>query len=95
MPKFTPIDSEDTQELRKNLDLPITKELRYMTKSEEIWKEHKVLGYHIVTEYLPSKTKSLVISVELLGVIRILAPYFSHMQKPSFVEDMETQIESL
>ena len=93
MAKFSPISVHDTQETRKQFDLPITKSLRYMSKTDGVWHETCVIDYVPVTEYLPSKTPSLLITLEEGDKIRILGPYFAQMQKPSFVEDMETQTE--
>jgi len=92
---FIPISEHDTEGLRRILDLPITKGLRYMRKEGGIWKENKVIDYEIVEEYSPSKTASLLITIEDNTQIRILGPYFAHMQKSSFVEDMEAQSESI
>ena len=77
---------------RKELDLPVTKELRYMHKQDVNWLEEKVISYQVVDMYYPSGTKSLMITLENKEKIRILHPYFAHMQKPSFVEDMQKEV---
>lgn len=40
--KFTPINENDTKELRKDLDLPITKTLYYMLKTKDGDKRKKL-----------------------------------------------------
>jgi hypothetical protein len=74
--KFTPINENDTKELRKDLDLPITKTLYYMLKTKDGYKRKKVKDYRIVETYLPSGTPSLQVTYTGGKVIRILAPFF-------------------
>lgn len=86
---FHPICDNDTKELRKCLNLPIQKDLRYMHKCHGEWHEERVTGYEIVAVYMPSETSSLLVTTESGEKVRILAPYFAQMQSPSFVQDME------
>lgn len=89
MANFEPISSNDTKELRKELGLPITKALRYMKHTDrDSYTEIGVKDYDVVEQYQPSGTHSLMVTLETDEKIRILAPFFAHMQKPSFVEDM-------
>lgn len=89
MAKFEAIGVNDTKELRKELGLPMTKALCYMKhiKRDE-YVPINVLDYEIVEQYQPSGTYSLKITLDSKEEIRILAPFFAQMQKPSFVEDM-------
>lgn len=89
MANFEPISGNDTKELRKELGLPITKALRYMKHvNGDSYNAIGVKDYVVVEQYQPSGTHSLTVTLETGEEIRILAPFFSHMQKPSFVEDM-------
>lgn len=82
--------TEEEKELRKKLGLPVTKELRYMQHTKSgAYEEYPVTAFRIVDQYFPSETYSLMIALEDGQEIRILAPYFAQMQKPSFVDDME------
>lgn len=81
--------SDEEKVLRKELQLPVTKPLRYMRRLSNLdYEEVEVTSYKIVDTYMPSETHSLEIVLETGEELRILAPFFSHMQKPSFVEDM-------
>lgn len=89
MAKFEPISENDTKELRKELGLPITKDLRYMKHANgDLYDAFNVKDYEVVEQYQPSGMHSLKVILESGEEIRILAPFFAHMQKPSFVEDM-------
>ena len=89
MANFEPISANDTKELRKELGLPITKALRYMKHAEgDSYNAYDVKDYVLVEQYQPSGTYSLKVTLDTDEEIRILAPFFAHMQKPSFVEDM-------
>lgn len=81
--------SDEEKTLRKELQLPVTKPLRYMRRLSNLdYEEVEVSDYRIVNTYMPSGTHSLDIVLETGENVRILAPFFSHMQKPFFVEDM-------
>lgn len=75
--------------LRKELGLPITKTLRYMKKKLGGYEEFEVSSLKIVDTYMPSGTHSLMITLANGEKVRILAPFFAHMQKSSFERDME------
>ena len=79
----------DTKELRKQLELPVTKKLRFMRKIDGKYNEIGVIGFKIVDTYMPSGTHSLEVILADESRERILAPFFAHMQKPSFIDDME------
>ncbi len=86
---FLAISEHDTKELRKELNLPITKPLRFMEhQADSTYKEFNVTDYQIVEVYQPSGTSSLAITLEDDRKIRIISPFFSHMQKVTFVQDM-------
>ena len=84
----------DSKELRKELGLPMTKELRYYAKEKDVWIESCVLGYEIVDTYMPSGTQSLLIELEDKSLVRILADYFVDMQKTTFLSDISGNAES-
>ena len=89
MANFEPISNQDTKELRKELGLPITKNLFYMKHiNGDTYKAIGVRDYQIIEQYQPSGIYSLKVTLETGDEIRILAPFFVHMQKSSFVEDM-------
>lgn len=94
-PVMSKIKVDDAEkERRKSLGLPVTKQLRYMTKDNSCnWEEVAVESYEIVDTYMPSGTHSLLIKLSTQEEVRILAPYFAEMQKPSFVEDMNKGLE--
>lgn len=81
--------SEEERTRRKSLDLPVTKPLRYMRYESGKYVEYPVVDYEIVEVYQPSGTPSLSITLNTGEHIRILSLYFSEMQKPSFVDDVE------
>ena len=87
--------SEKERLRRKELQLPVTKPLRYMKSERGEYIEIGVVDYEIVDTYMPSKTQSLIIKLVTGETIRILAPYFSHMQKPSFVDDMKKAFDDI
>lgn len=82
--EFNALNENDTAELRKRLDLPITKELRYFRKEKSNWVSYNVTGYEIVDTYQPSNTPSLLVSISSGEQIRIISDYFSEMQKNDF-----------
>ena len=82
--------SEEEKARRKALNLPVTKELRYMReKSVGQFAEYRVTEYEIVAVYMPSETPSLLLTLETGEQVRILSDYFSMMQKPSFERDVK------
>lgn len=84
--------TEEEKQRRRDLGLPVTKQLRYMRHLPDgSWQEILAdnYDYEIVDTYLPSGTHSLMITLETGEKIRILQPYFVQMQAPSFVEDMK------
>ncbi len=85
---FTPLNETDTKELRKELDLPITKSLRYMIHNENSYEEISVINYEVVDRYAPSMTASLIVTLSSGETKQVLAPFFAQMQKPSFIDDM-------
>ncbi len=91
--EFIALSENDTKELRKELGLPIYKPLRYMKKVNAEWQEIAVKSYEVVDIYMPSGTHSLAVTLLNGDKIRIIQDYFSEMQKPSFVEDMNKQVE--
>lgn len=82
----------DSENLRRLLGLPITKELRYMKKTTTGFIPFEIANYQIVKWYTDSNAASLEITLANGCVIRILGDYFSHMQKPSFEKDMDTDL---
>lgn len=92
--------SDEEKQRRRDLGLPVTKQLRYMKYIEGgEWQEILVdnYDYEIVDTYMPSGTHSLMITLETGEKQRILLPYFVEMQSPLFVDDMRkmTQGEAL
>ena len=83
----------ENKDLRRKLGLPVTKKLRYMKRkvSGRIlgWEPIEVIDFKIVDTYMPSGTNSLEVTLVDGSSVRILAPFFAHMQKPSFEKDME------
>lgn len=82
----------NSENLRRLLGLPITKELRYMKKTATGFIPFEIANYQIVKWYTDSNAASLEITLANGCVIRILGDYFSHMQKPSFEKDMDTDL---
>lgn len=91
--EFISLSESDTRELRKSLGLPIFKTLRYMKKADAGWQEIAVMNYEIIDTYQPSETHSFVVTLVNGDKVRILQDYFIEMQKPSFVEDMNKQVD--
>ena len=86
--EFMSLNDKDTKELRKQLGLPTTKDLRYFYRENVSWVEAKVINYEIVDTYQPSGTCSLMITLSNNDRVRILADYFSDMQKSTFLNDI-------
>ena len=74
---------EDEKERRRSLDLPLTKELKYVFRQGSRVCETKVL------EYMPSETHSLKLVLKNGEAVRILAPFFAEMQTPAFERSMK------
>lgn len=68
--------NDDERKLRKDLGLPLTKDLQYVKDG----KIYKVINLQIVEIYQPSGTPSLMITLEDGTQKRILAPFFAEMQ---------------
>ena len=68
--------NDDEKKLRKELGLPLTKDLQYVKNG----KSYKVIDLQVVEIYQPSGTHSLMITLEDGKEIRILAPFFAEMQ---------------
>lgn len=68
--------NDDEKKLRKDLGLPLTKDLQYVKDG----KIYKVTDLQIVEIYQPSGTPSLLITLEDGTQKRILAPFFAEMQ---------------
>ena len=83
------LQCEDSKELRKKLELPITKDIVYWRKDGRKWTEHKVVSYKIVDVYEPSGSCSIVVILDSGEEVRILQDYLSDMQKPTFVSDVD------
>lgn len=80
--------SEEERLLRKELGLPVTKPLRYMQRRIGGFEEKAVVAYEIVERTPISQTPALLVTMEDGEQIRVLAPYFAEMQRPSFERDM-------
>lgn len=91
--EFKQLNNMDTKELRKQLGLPMTKDLRYFFRENTSWVESKVVGYEIVDTYQPSGTHSLLITLEDNTQVRILADYFADMQKTTFLSDVTGKVD--
>lgn len=82
----------DEKLLRKELGLPVTKKLRYMKRKVSGnflgYEPIDVIDFKIIDTYMPSGTHCLEITLINGTEIRILAPFFVHMQKSSFEKDM-------
>lgn len=86
---FIPLNDNDTKELRKEIGLPVTKQLVYWRKDNAVWNSYVVTNYEVVDTYEPSKSHSLKVLLANGEEVRILADYFSDMQKTTFVSDIE------
>lgn len=85
-------DKED--ERRQQLNLPLTKPLRYMKQNEcGKYIAIPVSEYEIVDTYMPSRTVSLSLTLENGKKVRILSDFFAHMQYDEFEEDMRMFLE--
>ena len=69
--------------------LPLTKELKFLFRQGIDICEMKVLSYEVANTYMPSETHSLKLSLENGEEVRVLAPFFSEMQKPAFKRNMK------
>lgn len=87
----------DCNNLRKLLNLPITKELRYMKKVENRFIPYNLKTYEIVRWYTESNSASLKLTFENgeTHPLPILSDYFSHMQKSSFEKDIRKQEQNI
>ena len=91
--EFIPICEEDSAELRKKLNLPVTKELRYMRKNEKgVYEPVPVTAYKIFSDNGGVYNTLQITTVEG-KTIKIHEAFFAHMQKPSFTDDMENYSE--
>lgn len=81
--------SEEEHKRRKELNLPVTKPLRYMKRFCGSYEEIPVRSYETIKVLPESNTHILSVELESGEVIKIMADFFSEMQKPSFVEDMQ------
>lgn len=80
---------EEERLRRKDLGLPVTKPLRYMSPSSGVWKEYPVLEYEIIETFKVTGSHILLLTLDGHEPVKIFDAYFAHMQKPSFVEDMD------
>ena len=86
---FISLNANDTKELRKEIGLPVTKDLIYWERQEyDKWKQCDVIDYEIVDTYMPSGVKSIRVTLTDGRKIRILSEYLSDMQKPSFLSEV-------
>lgn len=86
---FTQLNENDTKELRKEMGLPVTKNLIYWQKeSASSWEKRNVTDYEILATYEPSGSRSILIKLEDGEQIRILSDYLADMQKTTFFNDM-------
>ncbi len=85
---FIPLNADDTKELRKEIGLPITKDIVYWYKHSSCWNKCNVRDYKVVETYMPSGSKSLMITLETGEQVRILGDYLVDMQKSSFLNDI-------
>lgn len=87
--EFTPLNDNDTKELRKELGLPITKGLIYWYRDASYsWKQTNVVNYEVVEIYEPSGSMCVMITLVNGNQVRILGDYLADMQKPSFLSDV-------
>lgn len=92
--EFIRLNEKDTKELRKELGLPVTKDIVYWCKDTYCtWKKLGVVDYEIVDTYEPSGSKSIVITLENGEEVRILSDYLADMQKTSFLNDIGEKAE--
>lgn len=75
------------KELRKQLKLPISKQLRYMRQRNGSFEAFNVDGFEVV-ESFPSGWHLLDVALEGGEHVKIHSMYFSEMQKASFEKDM-------
>ncbi len=85
----------DCESLRRLLHLPVTKELRYVKKENNSFVSYKVKSYQITDWYTDSDSASLTLILENNQTIRILANYFSEMQKKDFEKNIRAQEKSI
>ena len=91
--EFNPICEGDTAELRKQLNLPVTKELRYMRKNDKyVYEPVPVVAYTIFSDNGGAYNTLQITTVDG-KTIKIHEAFFAHMQKPSFTDDMENYTE--
>lgn len=88
MADFIPLCEMDTKELRKQLGLPITKDLIYYRHfgydDEEI---HKVIAYEPIFDYPESNSKTLKLTLENGENVNIHSMYLAEMQSAKSVEE--------
>lgn len=78
---FYALGKHDTEDFRKDIGLPVYKELIYIDLDGI---KHNVKEYEIVDTYYPSGTHSFLVTTTDGLQIRILADNFIDMQKPDF-----------
>lgn len=84
-----PFDYE--KPIRRALGLPVTKQLIYYKDTRDENSNIPVLMYKIVKMYEDtSKWYELEIILEDRSKVSIHSDYFEHMQKPSFIKDMQS-----
>ena len=81
--------SEEERALRKSLSLPVTKPLRYMKRAAGGFSEFPVVDYVVLDPERDVGKRTVEVTLESGATVRIYEPYFSHMQRPSFVSDMQ------
>ncbi|MBO4847482.1 MAG: 3'-5' exonuclease [Lachnospiraceae bacterium] len=92
--EFTPLNANDTRELRKEIGLPVTKDLVYWYKTESYtWRQANVINYEVIETLVPSGSKCLRITLDDGKKVCILGDYLSDMQKISFLKEIEGNTE--
>ena len=87
--------TEEEKGRRRRLALPVRKTLRYMRRTVNGYKAIEVVDFKVWHTYFPSGTPSLEIQLLTGERIKILLPFFRHMQKPSFEKDLEKMAKEL
>ncbi len=86
--------TEEEKLVRKAIGLPIKKQLIYYKNKHQPESIVNIKSYRLIEMYnITERWYTIEITTEEGKSVRIHSGYLIEMQKPSFIEDMEEQIE--
>ena len=88
----SPSENEAEKSIRRELGLPVTKQLIYYLDKSDPNSFVDVENFKIIESFeITAKWYMLDVTIKTGDIIRIHSSHFSEMQKPSFVADMAAQ----